>query len=60
MTKDPDRDETFVYVDEHDPKLLSHQFEAEAGDEFRWGYQQREPDEFFRSSTRLLDDVRLV
>jgi uncharacterized protein (DUF2249 family) len=36
----------FVLVNDHDPKPLYHQFEAEAGPEFRWAYRQREPDEF--------------
>lgn len=36
----------FVLVNDHDPKPLYHQFEAEAGPEFRWTYRQREPGEF--------------
>jgi len=36
----------FVLVNDHDPKPLYHQFEAEAGPEFRWAYRQREPGEF--------------
>ncbi|MFD1647690.1 DUF2249 domain-containing protein [Haloarchaeobius litoreus] len=36
----------FVLVNDHDPKPLYHQFDAEAGAEFRWEYRQREPDEF--------------
>jgi len=36
----------FVLVNDHDPKPLYHQFEAEAGDEFYWEYQQKEPGEF--------------
>ncbi|WP_247730549.1 DUF2249 domain-containing protein [Halovivax limisalsi] len=36
----------FVLVNDHDPKPLYHQFEAEAGPEFRWEYRQREPGEF--------------
>jgi len=36
----------FVLVNDHDPKPLYHQFEAEAGPEFRWEYRQKEPDEF--------------
>ncbi|WP_277542955.1 DUF2249 domain-containing protein [Haloarcula laminariae] len=36
----------FVLVNDHDPKPLYHQFDAEAGPEFRWAYRQREPDEF--------------
>jgi uncharacterized protein (DUF2249 family) len=35
-----------VLVNDHDPKPLYHQFEAEAGPEFRWAYRQRDPDEF--------------
>lgn len=38
--------EGFVLVNDHDPKPLYHQFDAEAGDEFHWSYQQREPGEF--------------
>lgn len=38
--------EGFVLVNDHDPKPLYHQFEAEAGPEFRWDYRQREPGEF--------------
>jgi len=36
----------FVLVNDHDPKPLYHQFEAEAGPEFRWEYQQQETGEF--------------
>lgn len=36
----------FVLVNDHDPKPLYHQFEAEAGPEFRWEYRQRDPGEF--------------
>ncbi|MFP4591716.1 MAG: DUF2249 domain-containing protein, partial [Halobacteriales archaeon] len=36
----------FVLVNDHDPKPLYHQFDAEAGDEFRWEYRQRDPGEF--------------
>lgn len=36
----------FVLVNDHDPKPLYHQFEAEAGDEFRWEYRQQDPGEF--------------
>lgn len=38
--------EGFVLVNDHDPKPLYHQFDAEAGPEFRWEYQQKEPGEF--------------
>ncbi|WP_436925441.1 DUF2249 domain-containing protein [Halosimplex amylolyticum] len=38
--------EGFVLVNDHDPKPLYHQFDAEAGDEFRWEYRQRDPGEF--------------
>jgi len=40
------RGEAFVFVNDHDPKPLYHQFEAEAGDEFRWEYRQQDPGEF--------------
>lgn len=36
----------FVLVNDHDPKPLYHQFEAEAGPEFRWEYRKKEPGEF--------------
>lgn len=36
----------FVLVNDHDPKPLYHQFETEAGPEFRWEYRQRDPGEF--------------
>jgi uncharacterized protein (DUF2249 family) len=36
----------FVLVNDHDPKPLYHQFDAEAGDEFYWEYRQKEPGEF--------------
>jgi len=36
----------FILVNDHDPKPLYHQFEAEAGPEFRWEYRQKEPGEF--------------
>jgi uncharacterized protein (DUF2249 family) len=38
--------EGFVLVNDHDPKPLYHQFEAETGPEFRWEYRQKEPGEF--------------
>jgi len=38
--------EGFVLVNDHDPKPLYHQFEAEAGPEFRWEYRSRDPGEF--------------
>ncbi|WP_226481582.1 DUF2249 domain-containing protein [Natrinema amylolyticum] len=38
--------EGFVLVNDHDPKPLYHQFEAEAGPEFRWEYRLKEPGEF--------------
>jgi len=36
----------FVLVNDHDPKPLYHQFEAEAGPEFSWTYRKRDPGEF--------------
>ncbi|WP_128906016.1 DUF2249 domain-containing protein [Halorubrum amylolyticum] len=36
----------FILINDHDPKPLYHQFEAETGPEFRWEYQQKEPGEF--------------
>ena len=36
----------FILVNDHDPKPLYHQFEAEAGPEFHWAYRQRDPGEF--------------
>ncbi|MXR50933.1 DUF2249 domain-containing protein [Halovenus sp. WSH3] len=39
-------DTGFVLVNDHDPKPLYHQFEAEAGPEFYWEYQKQEPGEF--------------
>ncbi|VTT88248.1 hypothetical protein DM2_1582 [Halorubrum sp. DM2] len=36
----------FVLVNDHDPKPLYHQFEAEAGPEFHWEYRRQEPGEF--------------
>lgn len=41
-----DGGEGFVLVNDHDPKPLYHQFEAEAGAEFRWEYRRRDPGEF--------------
>nr|WP_233562781.1 DUF2249 domain-containing protein [Haloarcula sp. Atlit-120R] len=35
-----------MLVNDHDPKPLYHQFDAEAGSEFRWEYRQKEPGEF--------------
>jgi len=43
---DLDDGEGFVLVNDHDPKPLYHQFEAEAGPEFRWEYRAKEPGEF--------------
>ncbi|AQL41579.1 hypothetical protein BV210_02100 [Halorientalis sp. IM1011] len=36
----------FVLVNDHDPKPLYHQFEAEAGPEFHWEYRAKDPGEF--------------
>jgi uncharacterized protein (DUF2249 family) len=36
----------FVLVNDHDPKPLYHQFDAEAGPEFHWEYRLRDPSEF--------------
>jgi len=36
----------FVLVNDHDPKPLYHQFEAETGPEFQWEYRQKDPGEF--------------
>jgi uncharacterized protein (DUF2249 family) len=36
----------FVLINDHDPKPLYHQFEAETGPEFRWEYRQKDPGEF--------------
>jgi uncharacterized protein (DUF2249 family) len=41
-----DLGEGFVLVNDHDPKPLYHQFEAEAGPEFSWTYRKRDPGEF--------------
>lgn len=43
---DLQRGEAFILVNDHDPKPLYHQFDAETGREFRWEYQKREPGEF--------------
>jgi uncharacterized protein (DUF2249 family) len=43
---DLDMGEGFVFVNDHDPKPLYHQFEAEEGPEFYWEYRQQEPGEF--------------
>lgn len=41
-----DRGDAFVLVNDHDPKPLYHQFDAETGPEFHWEYRQREAGEF--------------
>jgi len=38
--------EGFVLVNDHDPKPLYHQFDAEAGPEFTWRYRRRAAGEF--------------
>jgi uncharacterized protein (DUF2249 family) len=38
--------EAFIFVNDHDPKPLYHQFEAESGPEFHWEYRQRDHGEF--------------
>ena len=43
---DLDEGEGFVLVNDHDPKPLYHQFDAEAGPEFHWEYRDRDPGEF--------------
>ncbi|MFB6084122.1 MAG: DUF2249 domain-containing protein [Halorientalis sp.] len=43
---DLDGGEGFVLVNDHDPEPLYHQFEAEAGPEFRWESRQKDPGEF--------------
>jgi uncharacterized protein (DUF2249 family) len=44
--EDLDTGEGFVLVNDHDPKPLYHQFEAETGPEFRWEYRKKSPGEF--------------
>ncbi len=44
--EDLDAGEGFVLVNDHDPKPLYHQFEAEAGPEFHWSYRAKDPGEF--------------
>jgi uncharacterized protein (DUF2249 family) len=41
-----DDGEGFTLVNDHDPKPLYHQFDAEAGPEFYWEYRKRDPGEF--------------
>ncbi|EMA70695.1 hypothetical protein C461_00362 [Halorubrum aidingense JCM 13560] len=41
-----DDGEGVTLVNDHDPKPLYHQFDAEAGPEFHWEYRKREPGEF--------------
>lgn len=36
----------FILINDHDPKPLYHQFNAEAGAEFHWEYHQKKPGEF--------------
>jgi len=36
--------EAFLLVNDHDPKPLYYQFDAEAGPEFRWAYRQQGPE----------------
>jgi len=43
---DLDDGEGFTLVNDHDPKPLYHQFDAEAGPEFYWEYRKRDPGEF--------------
>ncbi|MFB6286395.1 MAG: DUF2249 domain-containing protein [Candidatus Bipolaricaulia bacterium] len=38
--------EAFELINDHDPKPLYYQFEAEAGPEFRWAYREQGPDEW--------------
>ncbi len=44
--EDFDRGESFVLVNDHDPKPLYHQFDAEAGPAFEWTCLDREPGAF--------------
>lgn len=39
-------DEAFILGNDHDSKPLYHQFEAEAGSEFRWDYRKKQPGKF--------------
>ena len=41
-----DDGEGFTLVNDHDPKPLYHQFNAEAGPELYWEYRKRDPGEF--------------
>jgi len=43
---DLDAGEGFVLVNDHDPKPIYHQFEAETGPEFYWEYLAKDPGEF--------------
>ncbi len=44
--------EQFVLVNDHDPKPLYYQFEAEHAGTFEWGYEARGPEEWRVRITR--------
>ena len=44
--------ESFVLVNDHDPKPLYYQFEAERHDQFRWEYLAAGPEEWHVRITR--------
>jgi len=44
--RSPRRRRGIYLVNDHDPKPLYHQFDAEAGPEFYWEYRKRDPGEF--------------
>jgi uncharacterized protein (DUF2249 family) len=44
--------ESFVLVNDHDPKPLYYQFEAERHDQFRWEYLASGPEEWQVRITR--------
>lgn len=44
--------ESFVLVNDHDPKPLYYQFEAERHDQFRWEYLATGPEEWQVRITR--------
>ncbi|HKJ33484.1 MAG TPA: DUF2249 domain-containing protein [Balneolales bacterium] len=49
------KDESFVLINDHDPKPLHYQFEAERNGEYKWEYLEQGPQVFRVEITRIAE-----
>lgn len=49
------KDDSFILINDHDPKPLYYQFAAERSDEFSWEYLEKGPEVFRVKLTKIAD-----